>query len=83
VSTPSANPSGPADPGRGTYVRRDADSDVELLGFAARAKDATVCPRSALSRHDLIDDIAIPRGGEEPPFRAPVVVITHAGPATP
>jgi predicted transcriptional regulator of viral defense system len=59
--------------GRGTYVRRDADGgDVELLGIAARAKDATVCLRSALSRHDLIDDIpfeldiAIPRGRRAP-----------------
>jgi predicted transcriptional regulator of viral defense system len=64
--------------GRGTYVRRDAEArDVELLGIAARAPDSTICLRSALSRHDLIDeipfelDIAIPRGRRVPKVAVP------------
>jgi predicted transcriptional regulator of viral defense system len=64
--------------GRGTYVRGDAEGgEIELLGIAARARDATVCLRSALSRHDLIDDIpseldiAIPRGRRAPKVYVP------------
>ncbi|MGF1645521.1 MAG: type IV toxin-antitoxin system AbiEi family antitoxin domain-containing protein [Kineosporiaceae bacterium] len=63
---------------RGTYLRSDTErADVELFSIAARAPDATVCLRSALSRHDLIDDIpfkldiAIPRGRRAPRTWAP------------
>lgn len=64
--------------GRGTYVRSSTDAgDVELLGIAALARDATVCLRTALARHDLIDDIpfeldiAIPRGRRAPKVTVP------------
>lgn len=63
---------------RGLYYRVDAPpSDLDLLEIAARAPEATICLRSALARHDLIDDIpseidaALPRGRRHPKTAAP------------
>lgn len=60
---------------RGLYSRADADApDLTLLAAATRAPRATLCLRSALARHGLIDDIpatydlALPRG--DAPARA-------------
>lgn len=55
---------------RGLYLRRDTSLiDTDLLEIAARAPVvSTLCLRSALARHELIDDIpaeidvALPRG---------------------
>lgn len=63
---------------RGIYLRSDAaDADADLLQIAARAPEATLCLRSALARHELIDDIpfeidlALPRGKRRPATTAP------------
>jgi len=63
---------------RGLYLRQDAPpADLDLLEIAARAPDATLCLRSALAHHDLIDDIppeidlALPRGRRHPKTAAP------------
>ena len=63
---------------RGIYLRSDADdADADLLQIAARAPEATMCLRSALARHELIDDIpfeidvALPRGRRSPSTTAP------------
>jgi hypothetical protein len=65
--------------GRGLYARADlADGDHDLLAIATRAPRATLCLRSALARHGLIDDIpteidiALPRGTRTPAMDAPV-----------
>lgn len=65
-------------PRRGLYLRADANAaDPDLLEIAARAPEATLCLRSALARHDLIDDIpyeidiALPRGRRTPRTAAP------------
>jgi predicted transcriptional regulator of viral defense system len=53
---------------RGLYRKADADGDEDLIEIAARRPESTLCLRSALARHDLIDaipaeiDIALPRG---------------------
>jgi hypothetical protein len=53
---------------RGLYRKAEADGDDDLIEIAARRPAATLCLRSALARHDLIDDIpaeidiALPRG---------------------
>ncbi|RFU21249.1 hypothetical protein D0Z06_12190 [Geodermatophilus marinus] len=64
--------------GRGLYGRTDlADGDHDLLAIATRAPRATLCLRSALARHGLIDDIpaaidiALPRGTRTPALDAP------------
>jgi predicted transcriptional regulator of viral defense system len=63
---------------RGLYRKTDWLGDEDLIEIAARSPDATICLRSALARHDLIDDIpaevdiAIPRGSWTPETRAPV-----------
>jgi len=63
---------------RGLYRKADALGDDDLLEIAARSESATLCLRSALAQHDLIDDIpaeydiAIPRGSWEPRTNAPV-----------
>lgn len=63
---------------RGLYRKADSVGDDDLLGIAARAPMATICMRSALARHGLIDDIpaefdiAIPRGRWTPKTSAPV-----------
>lgn len=63
---------------RGLYLRQDAPpADLDLLEIAARAPDATLCLRTALAHHDLIDDIpseidlALPRGRRHPKTTAP------------
>jgi len=44
--------------GRGIYRKADANfTDLDLLGVAKRAPEATVCLLSALARHDLTDAI--------------------------
>jgi hypothetical protein len=65
--------------GRGLYERADlADGDHDLRTVAARAPRATLCLRSALARHGLIDDIpaeidiALPRGTRTPALDAPI-----------
>ena len=62
---------------RGLYRKRDWLGDEDLIEIAVKAPHATLCLRSALSRHDLIDDIpaeidvAIPRGSWTPETTAP------------
>lgn len=58
---------------RGIYRRTDAaPADYDLLEAATRRPDAILCLTTALSRHDLIDDIpdaldlAIPRTARPP-----------------
>jgi predicted transcriptional regulator of viral defense system len=57
---------------RGLYRKSDWLGDDDLIEIAAKAPQATLCLRSALARHDLIDDIpaeidiAIPRGSWTP-----------------
>src|SRR5215218_874369 len=65
--------------GRGLYERTDLpDGDHDLLAIAARAPRATLCLRSALARHGLIDDIpaeidiALPRGTRAPALDFPI-----------
>ncbi|GAA1984230.1 hypothetical protein GCM10009718_21990 [Isoptericola halotolerans] len=63
---------------RGLYRKRGLAGDDDLIEIASRAPDATLCLRSALAHHDLIDDIpaeidiAIPRGAWTPSTEAPV-----------
>lgn len=63
---------------RGLYRKADSIGDDDLLEIAAKAPMATICLRSALSRHGLIDDIpaefdiAIPRGRWTPATNTPV-----------
>ncbi|MDR1214479.1 MAG: hypothetical protein LBK54_10425 [Propionibacteriaceae bacterium] len=63
---------------RGLYRKDDWHGDEDLIEITAKAKDATVCLRSALARHDLIDDIpaaidiAIPRSAWRPAVQTPV-----------
>ena len=70
--------------GRGLYERTDLTgnepdgADHDLLAIAVRAPRATLCLRSALARHELIDDIpaeidiALPRGTRAPALDAPI-----------
>jgi predicted transcriptional regulator of viral defense system len=63
---------------RGLYRKNDWLGDDDLIEIASRSPRATLCLRSALARHDLIDDIpaeidiAIPRGAWTPETIAPV-----------
>lgn len=63
---------------RGLYRKGDWLGDEDLIEIAAKAPRATICLRSALARHELIDDIpaeydiAIPRGSWTPETTAPV-----------
>jgi len=63
---------------RGLYRKSDWLGDEDLIEIAAKAPQATLCLRSALARHELIDDIpaeidiAIPRGSWTPRTTAPV-----------
>lgn len=63
---------------RGLYRKSDWLGDEDLIEIAAKAPQATVCLRSALARHELIDDIpaeidiAILRGSWTPETTAPV-----------
>ncbi|AYY15115.1 hypothetical protein EF847_00145 [Actinobacteria bacterium YIM 96077] len=57
---------------RGLYRKSDWHGDEDLIEIAAKSSRATICLRSALARHDLIDDIpaaidiAVPRGAWTP-----------------
>ena len=63
---------------RGLYRKSDWLGDEDLAEVAAKAPRATICLRSALARHDLIDDIpaeldiAIPRGAWMPQLNSPI-----------
>jgi predicted transcriptional regulator of viral defense system len=63
---------------RGVYRKRDWLGDEDLIAIAAKAPQATLCLRSALAHHELIDDIpaeidiALPRGSWTPHMTAPV-----------
>ncbi len=63
---------------RGLYRKSDWLGDDGLIEIAAKSPQATICLRSALARHDLIDDIpaeldiAVPRGSWTPETMAPV-----------
>ncbi|MFI7060592.1 hypothetical protein ACIBL3_06385 [Kribbella sp. NPDC050124] len=63
---------------RGLYRKNDWLGDDSLIEIAAKSPQATLCLRSALARHDLIDDIpaeidiAIPRGSWTPATTTPV-----------
>lgn len=63
---------------RGLYRKADWLGDEDLTEISAKADAATLCLRSSLVRHDLIDDIpaeidvAIPRGAWTPKTVAPV-----------
>jgi ribosomal protein S16 len=63
---------------RGLYRKAGAAGDEDLIEIAARRPRATLCLRTALARHDLIDhipaelDIALPRGARPPHTSAPV-----------
>lgn len=63
---------------RGLYRRSDRLGDDDLIEITSKSPKATLCLRSALARHDLIDDIpseidiAIPRGSWTPETTAPV-----------
>jgi hypothetical protein len=64
--------------GRGLYRKADVDGDEDLIAIAARSPQATLCLRSALARHELIDDIpdrydiALPRNTWPPTTDTPV-----------
>lgn len=63
---------------RGIYVRTGLVADFDLVEIAIRAPNAALCLTSALSHHDLIDDIppvidvALPRTQRQPQTQAPV-----------
>ena len=63
---------------RGLYRKSEWLGDEDLVEIAARSPRATLCLRSALARHELIDDIpgeidiAVPRGSWTPVMLAPV-----------
>ena len=63
---------------RGLYRLADAAGDEDLIEIAAQRPRATLCLRTALARHDLIDDIpaeldiALPRGTRTPTTTVPV-----------
>lgn len=62
----------------GLYRKADWIGDEDLVAIVTRAPRATLALRSALARHDLIDDIpssidiAIPRGAWVPKLEIPV-----------
>jgi len=65
--------------GRGVYRSASAEpAEEDLIEIALRARDATLCLTSALSRHDLTDlipraiDVALPRTRRQPQLTAPV-----------
>jgi len=64
--------------GGGVYRWADAPvADLDLIEIAERVPRATLCLKTALARHGLIDsipvaiDIAIPRGNTRPVLKAP------------
>lgn len=72
---------------RGLYRKADSLGDDDLIEIASRSPSATICLRSALARHELIDDIpdsidiAILRGSWTPETSVPVRW-RHFDPAT-
>ncbi|GAA2181798.1 hypothetical protein GCM10009785_18340 [Brooklawnia cerclae] len=62
----------------GVYRKDEALGDDDLIEIAARSARATLCLRTALEHHDLIDDIptvidvAVPRGSWTPATQARV-----------
>lgn len=63
---------------RGVYRKTSWIGDDDLVAIAAKSARATIALRSALARHDLIDeipsalDIAVPRGAWTPALAVPV-----------
>ncbi len=63
---------------RGLYRKSEWLGDEDLIEIAAKSACATICLRTALARHDLIDDIpaeidiAVRRGAWQPQTTAPV-----------
>lgn len=63
---------------RGLYRKSEWLGDDGLIEIASKSPQATICLRSALARHDLIDDIpaeldiAVPRRSWMPETMAPV-----------
>ena len=70
---------------RGVYRRADAEptAHLDLLAICARAPRAVVCGESALSLHELIDDIpsevhvAVPRGSHRPAISYPPAKVSQ------
>lgn len=70
---------------RGVYRRADAEptAHLDLLAVCTRAPHAVVCGESALSLHELIDDIphevhiAVPRGSNRPSISYPPVRVSQ------
>lgn len=70
---------------RGVYRRADADptAHLDLLAVCTRAPHAVVCGESALSLHELIDDIphaahiAVPRGSHRPSISYPPTKVSQ------
>lgn len=75
---------------RGVYRDADAPESVhlDLLAVSLRAPAAVICTESALSLHELIDDIplavtlAVPRGTHAPAITFPPAVAARFDPAT-
>ncbi|GHS84842.1 hypothetical protein AGMMS50218_00750 [Actinomycetota bacterium] len=63
---------------RGLYRKSDWLGDDDLIEIASRSPHATLCLRSALVKHDLVDDVqavidvAVPRGAWTSRTRSPV-----------
>jgi ribosomal protein S16 len=63
---------------RGLYRKSDWHGDEDLIEIASSSPRATIALRSALARHDLVDDIpdmldiALPRGTWAPRISTPV-----------
>jgi predicted transcriptional regulator of viral defense system len=70
---------------RGVYRRADAEptAHLDLLAVCTRAPHAVVCGESALSLHELIDDIphevriAVPRGNHRPSISYPPTKVSQ------
>jgi predicted transcriptional regulator of viral defense system len=70
---------------RGVYRRADAPptAHLDLLAVCTRAPQAVVCGESALSLHELIDDIphkvhiAVPRGSHRPSISYPPTQVSQ------
>jgi predicted transcriptional regulator of viral defense system len=70
---------------RGVYRRADAapTAHLDLLAVCTRAPHAVVCGESALSLHELIDDIshqvhiAVPRGSHRPSISYPPTKVSQ------
>jgi hypothetical protein len=75
---------------RGVYRRADAEptAHLDLLAVCTRAPHAVVCGESALSLHELIDDIphevhiAVPRGSHRPAISYPPTKVSQYAPGT-